>query len=522
MSAKPDGGAAPGALILWLSVLTLGLGFAVQVVLAAGLGVGARMDIFVVATTVPVLVAAVAVSVFTAFLVPLLKRDDAAGGEAWALRVGGVVRAAGALGLGIALALLAGAPWVVRALAPGLDPPASAAAATLLRIMAAGCFFDVLRAALSGVEYARERFLRAQLAPSLNHAVMLLGVVVLLPALGLPGLAAAWTAGSVVMFLAVSGALRGARLVPASTSAVTTGSGSAAAELLLPVLAVAALAQLGPVVDRLVASGLGPGAISALGYGSKLLEVLLRTAPMAIGLAALPLFSARAAAGDWPGVRDALASAAHWLAVTVVPIAATVAIYRHEIVQILFERGAFDREATARVASVCGWYAAALAPAAAGYLLQSLLFALGRGWVLAAAGAAGLALTAALDVALARSVGVAGIAAAYLVVASAQSTAVYAYLRRAWPALLPGRGSPLPLRIAVGALGLLAAEAWLMPRLLPPGSAPPLLRLAACCAAGMAAYLALLIAAGDRSVPAAAGEGLSRLRRRSGREEVAP
>jgi putative peptidoglycan lipid II flippase len=512
MTQERDRGFENSTIILSLSLVTLGLGFAVQVVLAASLGVGRRMDVFLVASTLPTLVASVAISVFAYVLVPLLKEQEASAPYAHALLVGRIARATAVLAVSAALALGVAAPWLVGVLAPGFDAASAATAARLLRIMAVGAGFDILRCALTGLEYSRERFLLPQLAPSLHHALLLASALLLLRPLGLTGLALGWTAGSIAMFLCVAGAARG--VLRAGHRGPKTGEpGTALRDLLLPVVAVVAAGQLAPVVDRLVASTLEPGAISALGYGSKLLEILLRTVPMAIGLAAFPVLSARAARNDWVGLADAFTAAARRLLLAVAPVAAIVVTLRVEIVQVLFERGAFDRIATAQVAAACGWYTVAFVPAAVLYLLQSLVLALRRAWALVAVGGGALLATAVLDVTLSRAIGFLGIAVAYLCVVSLQCVAVSWYLARAWPALAPRRLGPLALQVGGGVGGVVLALGWALPWVWPAGSGGALARVSAGAAAACVVYVTVLVAAGNGEVRHGMSE-IARLLRR--------
>ena len=502
-----------GSLILALSLLTLVLGFAVQVVLAAALGVGRRMDVFLVATTLPVLVGTVAISVFPSFMVPLLKAGAATAPDERARLIGRVLCAAALAAALVTLTLVAAAPWLVRILVPGFDAGSADSAAMLLRIMAVGCFFDIVRSVLTGVEYSRERFLLPQLAPSVNHGLLLLSALLLLRPFGLAGLALGWTAGSVAMFAVLARGLRGVPLVPRGGASAGAGR-TAIRDLLLPVVVVAMLAQLVPLIDRFVASTLEAGAISSLGYGSKMLEVLLRTVPMAIGLAAFPVLSARVAKEDWQGLADTFDAALHWLVAAVVPVAAMVVVFRGEIVCVLFERGAFDRAATLQVATACGWYAAALVPAAILYLMQNLLLALRRGWALGAVVGGGLLATAGLDLVLSRVLGFEGIAVAFLGVAVLQCAAVFSYLARAWPALMPRRPAALLLQVGVGLIGVLAVVGWVLPAVWPVGSGAPLLRLLAGGIAGLLTYVTLLLAAGNEPVRAVAQRLATRWRKR--------
>ncbi len=438
-----------------LSGLTLALGFAVQVALAAALGTGRAMDVYLVAVTLPTLLAVMALAVFPFYLVPALKACAAAGREEEAAALAGwVTRRTALAALALVAALAAAAGPAVRLVAPGLAAGETRRAVTLLRIMLAGSFFDLLRGVLTAVEYARESFVRPQLAPSFNHAVLLASVLFLLGPLGLEGLAAGWALGSLVMFLAMLPALRGVRLLPGG-GPLPAFAASAIRGGLLPIVIVAGLAQLSPVVDRLVASLLPEGSISYLGYGSKLLEILMRTIPMAVALTAFPVLSAHAARGDRDGLARASGEGMRMALLGSVPLALTVLVFRVPLVSVLFQRGAFDAEATRNVATACAWYAAAFVPATAAYVLTQVCFALRRTWLLAGVLAASLLATVALDLGLARLLGFAGVALAFLLVSAMQALLLWGYLR--FRRRLQGAATLLPfagqLALACAAMG---------------------------------------------------------------------
>ena len=418
------------ALILALSGLTLALGFAVQVALAAALGTGREMDVYLVAVTVPTLLAVLALAVFPSYLVPVLQARAAVGGPCESAALTWVfARRTAVAALGLVATLELAAPVVVRLVAPGFAGDEARQATILLRIMLAGSFFDLLRGVLSAVEYAREKFLLPQLAPSLNHAALLASALLLLRPFGLVGLAAGWSVGSLLMFLMVLPALRGVHLFrrsPRSSAHSVESIGGG----FLPIVLVAGFAQLSPVIDRLVASLLPVGSISYLGYGSKLLEVLMRTVPMAVALSAFPVLSAHAARGDGERMRGEAVGALRLALLGAVPLALTVLVFRVPLVQVLLQRGAFDAASTRHVATACAWYAVAFVPATVAYVLTQVSFALKRSWFLARILAASSLATAVLDLALARRLGFAGVAMAFAAVSAMQALILWGDLQR--------------------------------------------------------------------------------------------
>jgi len=507
------------ALILVLSGLTLLLGFGVQVALAAALGTSREMDIFLVAVTLPTLLATVALTGFPFFLVPALKRCMAGGGESEAASLAAhVARRTALVAAVIVAAVVAAAGFVVHLAAPGFDAGAAGRAAVLLRIMVIGSFFDLLRGVLSAVEYSRERFLLPQLVPSLNHALLIVSALFLLKPFGLIGLAVAWSVGSVVMCLALLPALRG---VPISRrgAALSRVQADAIEGTVLPILLVAGVAQATPVVDRLVASLLPAGSISYLGYGSKMLEILMRTIPMAVALGVFPVLSQHAVSGDRERFADATRVGLRWALLGAVPLALTVLVFRVPLVQTLFQRGAFDANATRYVADACVWYAAAFLPATVAYLLTYVCFALKRTWFLVAVGLTSLALTVVLDFTLTRAFGFVGVALACLSVSTVQAAILAGYLQRGWRAFRGAHVRPVAVQAGVACAAMAATWA-ATGTLTKPWSADfPTARLALDAGAGLGVFVLVLWSLGNpeaRSAVAAVGRRLRERRPMNG------
>jgi putative peptidoglycan lipid II flippase len=493
--------------ILALSGLTLALGFAFQVVLAAKVGAGREMDIYLVAITLPTAAAALAITVLPATLVPLIKaRLASPGSQEWHGFFASAAGFAAVIAAVLVVPLELAARPVVRMVAPGFDPEAVAAAAWLLRLMLIGSWFDAIRGVQSAAFYAQERFWQPQLAPSLKHVVMLASAVWLLPKLGLPGLALGWTLGSVAMWLA----LDPASVLPKTGSAGRGLSAPPAVRsfrLAVPVLMVALLGQVTPLIDRLVASMLAPGSISYLGYGAKIMEVMLRTTPMAVALALFPRLSAQAGAAEWPEFGRTISAGLRKIALTSVPLAVAVVMLCRPLVIVLFQRGVFDATATAGVATAVGWYAVAFVPAAAAGMLAQAIYATQRAWTLAAITAGAVAVNIGLDFLLAKAVGFAGVAIAFVAVSTMLCFALLGVVRGdlaavGWSDLRRACGEVM---VAVAAM---AATLLVWSRLAPLGARPGAqLAFAVAGRAGLALamYVVVLLLVGNAEVRWAAG-----------------
>ncbi len=143
-----------------------------------------------------------------------------------------------------------------------------------------------------------------------------------------------------------------------------TGTRTAAAPLfgtavLAPVVLFAVGRQSQVLVERFLASSLPGGAISHLNYAQKVAQM-----PMVLSLmictVTYPVVARAMAEGDHEGARLRVERDLALAALVVLLGTALVLGYAPQIVEVLFERGAFDAQDTATTATVMRVYAAGL------------------------------------------------------------------------------------------------------------------------------------------------------------------
>jgi len=106
------------------------------------------------------------------------------------------------------------------------------------------------------------------------------------------------------------------------------------------------------LVDQAMAAMLGPGSVSALSYGGKVVSFALAIGASALGTAVLPHFSRMVAAADWEGVRHTLRTYVTLILKVTIPLTLIAAYMSEPIVGLLFQRGAFTAMDTQLVAQV--------------------------------------------------------------------------------------------------------------------------------------------------------------------------
>ncbi|MBW2109589.1 MAG: murein biosynthesis integral membrane protein MurJ [Deltaproteobacteria bacterium] len=255
-------------------------------------------------------------------------------------------------------------PWIVRVIAPGFRglPDKFALTILLTRIMFPYIFFIGLVALSMGILNVLGHFAAPALAPVMLNVAMIGAVLLVSPNLEQPamGLAGGVIAGGVLQlalqlpFLVRKGFHVFVRS-PFYHTAVKR-----IALLMTPTVFGAAVYQVNILVGTLLASLLPQGSVSYLYYADRLVQFPLGVFAIALATAVLPSLSRQAAAGDMEGLRESFSYALRLVLFITIPALTGLIVLRVPIVQLLFQRGAFDPNTTAMTAEALLYYALGL------------------------------------------------------------------------------------------------------------------------------------------------------------------
>ncbi|MFE6934036.1 lipid II flippase MurJ [Streptomyces sp. NPDC057699] len=484
--ARAAGGAAG------LTVVAALLGLVRDQAVARLFGASHASDAFLIAWTVPEMAATLliedgmALLLVPAFSLALTRR--AAGGHTQdpvrVLIADTLPRLFAALACAGGL-LIWGAPWAVGILAPGLDDPRLAVDCTRLTAV------TVLTFGITGYFSAALRAHGRFLGPAGVYIAYNIGIIGMTLALhsvwGVRAAAAGVAVGSLLMILTLLPAF--VRLVPGRRGKPAVrerGSGSAllGATVLAPVVLFVVSRQSQVFVERFLASSLPDGAISHLNYAQKVAQLPM-VLSMMICTVTFPVVARAMAAGDREGARRRVERDLALAGTVVLLGTAMVLGCAPRIVEVLFQRGAFDAADTAATAGVMRVYALGLL----GHTLVGALcrpfFSAGRPtWYPLGAMGAGLLVTTAAGALLTGPFGVNGIAAANAVGISTAALLMLLGLGRRAVAVRTGAVA-LSLARPAAAAAVAAAAGRLATDLVP----GPLPGLAAGCLAVPAAFL---------------------------------
>jgi putative peptidoglycan lipid II flippase len=255
------------------------------------------------------------------------------------------------------------APWVVHnILAPGFtDPVKFQLTVNLVRIQLAAPIIFGLSGLTMGILNSHQSFLWPALAPAMYSIGKILGVVLLVPSMGVYGLALGVVGGALMHgLIQLPSLLRLPMRKYTPTFGLRIPDVREVARLMGPRLLGVAFVQLNFLVNYRLASSQPLGSVTAITVAFSLMMIPEAAIAQAIAIAALPTFSAQVAKGQLAEMRSSLAALLRAILLLAVPASLGLILLARPIIAFIFERGAFDPHSTQLVTWALIWYAAGL------------------------------------------------------------------------------------------------------------------------------------------------------------------
>jgi len=185
------------------------------------------------------------------------------------------------------------------------------------------------------------------------------------------------------------------------------------ARLMIPAVLGLGIVQVNVALDRVIAQLFAKaGANSVLFVGNRLMQFPLGVFGIALATAAFPTMADRAARGDRAGLLDGLDLASRMALFIALPAMAVMLSLNLPLVRLLFEHGRFSSEASERTARVLFWYGTGFWAFCTAHVLTRGFHAQQDTSTPVRIGALVVGLNLALNLALVRPMGEAGLALA--------------------------------------------------------------------------------------------------------------
>ena len=352
-------------------------GILVETSIAANLGLSLRSDTFYVAYTIPYIITNLLTATGQFSLVPFFASLESTQDEKELWRGFSYVVNVLFLGLGaIAVFGIVASPWIIHGIAPGFTHEQDAVASQLSRwlfliIVPAG-IGEVMRSFL----LSRHYFALSTASGFIRNVTTVVVILLGFHRYGPQSIFLGYLAGYLLQW-AILGVQILASFRPRYTLMLTAkgesfshlrGAGTAQ-------LGVAVTWQGVVIVERIIASFLPAGTLTALNYGFRILGTLAELLGGSVGTAALPALSRAVATKNHEEVRATLRDTLELSLLLLSPIVVFCLMLNHSIISLVFQRGKFTPAATDLMAMIFFYYSLSLFAFAFLRLLNTYLFA---------------------------------------------------------------------------------------------------------------------------------------------------
>jgi len=434
------------------------ISFANQLVIARAFGVTIALDVYFRAVSLPTFVMGAVGGVFSYSMVPALIHDGANRGTPKKTATAYFLAFAGsALVVGVVGGLLV--PFTIRLPgAPAFPSGMDGTAVTIARWAWWTTALSLVVAYLAALSNVAKRFFSPLAASSFVYLASIIGCLAFGKTLGVRVLAYASVAGYAAWCTILGLAVRREfeAIPPAQVWPEVAPFFRNVGWVFLAMLPFSAYVA----IDAYWAPRVGGSVLSTLGYAQRLFVAIGTLVAAGPATVLQPRLASAVSEGRFVELRADLTRALRLTLAVTLPVALVASILRVPIVTLLFQRGAFDAQATARVASILPWILGGMVGNVCLIMTYKTLFALRDHRSAVVTGIAGLVVYFCLSGVLGHTWGLSGLGAANLLtwwsLFLLSWTRLSAQIPRA--ASMSGKGYAVPL---IGSLAAAAASAFL-------------------------------------------------------------
>jgi putative peptidoglycan lipid II flippase len=318
-----------------------------------------------------------------------------------------------------------------------------------------------------GALNAMQHFLWPAAAPVVYNLAIILAAWLLVPRLGVAGLAWGVVLGAAGHFLVQLPQLRRAGARYSRSVSLADADVREVLRLMGPRVLGLFFVQMHFLVNTILASKLAAGSLSALNYAWLIMLLPQGVFALSLATAAFPTFSAQVALGRVDAMRATFGQTLRAVLFLSVPAAVGLIVFGRLPVQALLQRGEFTAASTALVTYALAFYALGLTAHGALEIVVRAFYALHNTWTPVLVGVGAMALNILLSLALVRPLSFGGLALANSTATTLEALFLLLLLR---PRLGGIEGGVLLRSLAriLAASALMGALLFFLGRALPP------------------------------------------------------
>lgn len=344
MSQKKDRLVSATMSVTLIILFSKGVGFIREMIMANYFGRNWITDAYNSAYSLFYLPILLFSSCITSTLVPLyIKKENALGRNGANKYASNVLNVFALFSLIVSLIMMIFAPQLVNLVYPGFDGETFHLTTYLSRIMYPALIFFVAGIVLSTILNAQEHYIAAQLTGLPLSFALIFAAVFLSDAYGIYAQAWGVFAAGVLQIVILYPTLKKSFRYSFSVR-VNDPDFKVLMILAVPALLSMAVNELNHMIDRMLASSLNPGDISAMTYAFKLITFMIGVLVVPLTTISFSKMSKEAVKKDASAIIPHIHRSLNLLLFAILPIVMMAAVCSEDIIRLAYGRGQFDEE----------------------------------------------------------------------------------------------------------------------------------------------------------------------------------
>lgn len=263
-------------------------------------------------------------------------------------------------------------PYIVKMFAPGFyeNPKVFEQAVHILRIMFVSLIFVCMQSIVTGVLQAHKEFLEPAAMAFVQNIITVIYIILLSSLYGMNGFAIATVTGFAGQFIINVPKFKKLGYKYSLTIDFKDRDIIKLLKLMMPIIVSTSIIQINLFITRYFATTLQEGAVAALDFSNKLNMLVYEVFAVAISMVVYPTLATYVAQKNKEEYKKAIIKAFNIILLIMVPASVAVLILREPVISIIFERGAFNRDAVKLTATALMFYT----PAMIAYGVRDILY----------------------------------------------------------------------------------------------------------------------------------------------------
>jgi putative peptidoglycan lipid II flippase len=321
------------------------LGFGRETIIASYFGASEVADVFFVSSLVPTILFTAIGTAIQAGIIPLFMEERQKNSKKAVEFMSVLGTFFLLISLLIILVTFIFAKPLVALMAPGFDSEQLNLAVKLTRIMIPSMLFLTLTAISTGVLNANKQFVLPAFTATVQNVIIILATIFLANTYGVTGLSIGVLLGAAGQFLIQYPSFSKSDIHMNIHFQENKEQIKKTLILFYPIIIASMSVQLNSLVDRMVSSGLETGSVSALNYANRLLWLPLSVILTPLITVLYPTI-VEAALESYSKFFDIVKKGMTMIIFLGIPFMIVMTVSGKSLVEFVFERGAFNTEAT--------------------------------------------------------------------------------------------------------------------------------------------------------------------------------